>query len=247
MAKCLRPSLSQLKGFAAVGQRLVSSGMPPTYEPLHRYREYPPDQMAQRAREFAQDLARRRTVREFSDRPLPPGVIEDCLIAAATAPSGANLQPWHFVVVTSPVVKRRIREAAEVEEREFYEHRAPAEWLEALAALGTDASKPFLETAPVLIAIFAETYGVRQDGTRLKHYYAQESVGVATGLLIAAVHHAGLVSLTHTPSPMGFLNGMLDRPAHERPFLLLVVGYPATDARVPAITKKPLEAIATFL
>jgi nitroreductase len=221
--------------------------MPPTFEPFSRYQEYPPEQMVRRAREFHRDLARRRTVRDFSDRPVPPGVIEDCLRAAGTAPSGANMQPWHFVVVTDPAVKRRIREAAEVEEREFYAHRAPAEWLEALAALGTDANKPFIETAPALIAIFAESYGVRPDGARVKHYYAQESVGIATGLLIAAVHHAGLASLTHTPSPMGFLNEILGRPAHERPFLVLVVGYPAADARVPVITKKPLEAIATFI
>jgi iodotyrosine deiodinase len=221
--------------------------MQPTFQALSRYREYPPNEMVRRAREFHLDLSRRRTVRDFSDRPVPHGVIEDCLRAAGTAPSGANMQPWHFVVVTDPAVKSRIREAAEVEECEFYAHRAPAEWLEALAALGTDPNKPFLETAPALIAIFAESYGVRTNGTRVKHYYAQESVGIATGLLVAAVHHAGLVSLTHTPSPMGFLNEILVRPAHERPFLLLVVGYPAADARVPVITRKPLEAIATFL
>jgi nitroreductase len=203
--------------------------------------------MVQRATEFLEEFSKRRTVREFSARPIPPGVIERCLQAASTAPSGANLQPWHFVVVTDPGVKSRIRAAAEAEEREFYEHRATPEWLDALAALGTDANKPFLETAPALIAIFGESYGVGPDGTRTKHYYVTESVGIATGLLIAAVHHAGLVSLTHTPSPMGFLNAILGRPAHERPFLLLVVGYPAEDARVPVISRKPLEKIATFL
>ncbi len=221
--------------------------MPPVFQPLSRYQEYPPDDMTRRAREFHADLSRRRTVRDFSDRPVPVEVIEACLLAAGTAPSGANMQPWHFVVVRDPAVKHRIREAAEAEEREFYERRAPPEWLEALDALGTDANKPFLETAPILIAIFGESYGVARDGKHIKHYYVAESVGIATGLLIAAVHHAGLVSLTHTPSPMGFLNDILGRPANERPFLLLVVGYPAPDARVPVITKKPLASIASFL
>jgi len=221
--------------------------MPPTLIPLERYAEHPPDEMARRAREFYDELSGRRTVRDFSDRPVPLEVIEACLLAAGTAPSGANMQPWHFVVVTDAAIKRRIRVAAEAEEREFYEHRAPAEWLEALAALGTDANKPFLETAPVLIGIFGESYGVRPGGQRVKHYYVTESVGLATGLLIAAVHRAGLVSLTHTPSPMGFLNDILGRPPHERPFLLLVVGYPSPDARVPAISKKPLNAIASFV
>jgi iodotyrosine deiodinase len=202
--------------------------------------------MAPRAAAFADDLARRRTVRDFSDRPIPPGVIDNCIRAAGTAPSGANLQPWHFVVITDPVIKRRIREAAEAEEREFYEHRATPEWLAALEPLGTDPDKPFLETAPALIAIFAEAWAERADGTRVKHYYVTESVGIATGLLVAAVHHAGLVSLTHTPSPMGFLNGILGRPARERPFLLLVVGYPAKGAQVPDITRKPLDAIRTI-
>lgn len=201
--------------------------------------------MPARAEAFATDLARRRTVRDFSDRPIPAGVIDACIRAAGTAPSGANLQPWHFVVITDPATKRRIREAAEAEEREFYEKRATPEWLAALEPLGTDANKPFLETAPALIAIFAEAYGERADGTRVKHYYVSESVGIATGLLIAAVHNAGLVSLTHTPSPMGFLNEILDRPARERPYLLLVVGFPAEDAQVPDIARKPLADIRT--
>lgn len=201
--------------------------------------------MPARAEAFAADLARRRTVRDFSDRPIPAGVMDACIRAAGTAPSGANLQPWHFVVITDPATKRRIREAAEAEEREFYEKRATPEWLAALEPLGTDANKPFLETAPALIAIFAEAYGERADGTRVKHYYVSESVGIATGLLIAAVHNAGLVSLTHTPSPMGFLNEILDRPARERPYLLLVVGFPAEDAQVPDIARKPLADIRT--
>ncbi len=196
--------------------------------------------MLARAREFREELQRRRTVRDFSSRAIPAGVLDECLTAAGTAPNGANMQPWHFVVVTDTTIKARIRVAAEEEEREFYGGRAPQEWLDALAPLGTNADKPFLETAPCLIAIFAETYGRLPDGRKVKHYYVSESVGIATGFLIAALHHAGLVALTHTPSPMGFLNELLGRPSHERPYLLLVVGYPAADATVPAITKKSL-------
>jgi nitroreductase len=222
--------------------------MQPRFVPLTGYREYPPQEMAARARAFADELARRRTVRQFSGRPVPRSLIEDCLRAAGTAPSGANQQPWHFVAVSDSSLKRRIREAAEAEEREFYEHRAPAEWLEVLRPLGTDANKPFLETAPWLIAVFIRRFERRADGSKRKHYYTDESVGLATGLLIAAIHHAGLVSLTHTPSPMKFLNTILGRPADlERPFLLLVVGHPAADARVPDIARKPLADIATFL
>lgn len=218
----------------------------PQFSPLE-YQEYAANDMKRRATEFYADIRRRRTVRQFSTRPVPREVIEDCLRAAGTAPSGANIQPWHFVVVSNSDLKRTIRVEAEKEEHEFYHHKAPQEWLDALAPLGTDEHKPFLEDAPYLIVIFAEPYGVLPDGRKVKHYYAQESVGIATGLLIAAVHHAGLVSLTHTPSPMGFLNEILGRPPHERPFLILVAGYPAEDATVPAITKKPLEQIATFI
>lgn len=214
--------------------------------PLSTWEEVPPDQMLARARTFREELERRRTVRMFSDRPVPRAVIEECLRAAGTAPSGANLQPWQFVAVADPAIKRRIREAAEAEERAFYAGRAPAEWLAALAPLGTDEHKPYLETAPWLVAIFGERHGTGPDGTRVPHYYMVESVGIATGLLIAALHHAGLVTLTHTPSPMGFLNDLLERPASERPFLLLVAGYPAPDAVVPDIRRKPLDAIATF-
>ena len=219
----------------------------PTFIPLPDYRSYPPAEMAQRAADFYDELRRRRTVRDFSERPVPREVIDTCLRTAGTAPNGANLQPWHFVVVADPAVKRQIRVAAEAEEREFYSSRAPQEWLDALAPLGTDAAKPFLETAPYLIAIFAQSYGLLPDGRKVKHYYVAESVGIATGFLIAALHHAGLATLTHTPSPMGFLNEILQRPPHERPYLLLVVGYPADDAQVPAITKKPLDEIATFV
>jgi len=218
----------------------------PGFLPLKNYREYPPEEMTRRAAEFYEDVDRRRTVREFSDRPVPRRIIEDCLRAAGTAPSGANLQPWHFVVVSDPELKRRIREGAEGEELKFYTERAPQEWLDALAPLGTNENKPFLETAPYLIAIFAQGHGVRPDGSRIKHYYATESVGIATGILITAIHNAGLVSLTHTPSPMKFLNEILGRPANERPFLLLVVGHPQEDALVPDIGRKALSEIATF-
>jgi len=219
----------------------------PRFVPLSSFREYSEEEMGRRAAAFYEDLRRRRTVREFSDRPVPREVIEKCLLAAGTAPNGANMQPWHFVAVSDPELKRKIRVAAEAEEEEFYSGRAPQDWLDALAPLGTDEKKPFLETAPYLIAVFTQRYGLLPDGGQVKHYYATESVGIATGMLITAVHNAGLVSLTHTPSPMGFLNELLARPENERPFLLLVVGYPAEGAEVPAISKKPLDEIATFL
>lgn len=220
----------------------------PEFIPLD-FAEFPPDEMQRRAAAFFAEISRRRTVREFSDRPAPRELIETCLLAAGTAPNGANLQPWHFVAVADPAVKRQIRAAAEEEERAFYAGRAPQEWLDALAPLGTNPSKPFLETAPWLIVIFAQSYGLLPDGRRVKHYYVQESVGIATGILITALHHAGLATLTHTPNPMGFLNQLLGRPAHERPFLILVAGYPAADASVPvhATDKKPLNEIATFV
>jgi nitroreductase len=219
----------------------------PVFIPLASYREYPEEEMVRRAAGFYADLRRRRTVREFSSRPVSFQVISDCLLAAGTAPSGANLQPWHFGVVSDPAIKREIRLAAEKEEYEFYHLKAPPEWLEALAPLGTDEHKPYLEVAPYLIVIFAQSHGVSPEGRKIKHYYAQESVGIATGMLITALHHAGLVTLTHTPNPMGFLNEILHRPSNERPFLILVVGYPAEGAKVPEIKKKSLEEIATFL
>jgi iodotyrosine deiodinase len=213
---------------------------------LHDWREYSSEEMQLRASEFRQQMLLRRTVRDFSARPVPRELIEDCLTAAGSAPSGANLQPWHFVVVSNPELKTKIRIAAEKEEQEFYERRAPQEWLDALAPLGTNKDKPFLETAPYLIVIFSQSYGVLPDGRKVKNYYVSESVGIATGILITAIHNAGLVSLTHTPSPMGFLNEMLGRPVNEKPYLLLVVGYPADDAKVPDIGKKSLPEIASF-
>jgi nitroreductase len=201
--------------------------------------------MIERSRAFAADMQRRRTIRQFSDRPVPRTVIENCIETAGTAPSGAHQQPWHFVVVSDPQVKRNIRAAAEKAEAEFYA-TAPADWLAALAPLGTDEHKPYLETAPYLIAVFARRYGLNPDGSKITHYYVNESVGIASGFLLVALHHAGLATLTHTPSPMGFLNRVLERPANERAIMLIVVGYPAPDALVPDIKRKPLAEIATF-
>ncbi len=212
--------------------------------PLTTFTRREETEMVERARAFRDEMRLRRTVRNYSDEAVPPEVIDACIEAAGTAPNGANRQPWHFVVIRDAETKHRIREAAEEEELDFYENRAPPEWLEALAHLGTDENKPFLEEAPVLIAIFAESYESVGD-KKVKNYYVSESVGIATGMLITALHLAGLATLTHTPSPMGFLNEILGRPKNERPFLLLVVGFPAEDALVPDITKKPLDEIAT--
>lgn len=215
--------------------------------PLPPRPELTDEQATARANSFADEMAQRRTVRDFSNRLVPRAVIEAAVQAAGTAPSGAHQQPWRFVAIANAGVKQRIREAAEAEEREFYDHRAPAEWREALAALGTDAQKPFLETAPWLIAVFYERTGPEVDGHKPKRYYPHESTGIACGLLIAALHRAGLATLTHTPSPMAFLNEILGRPRNEVPYLLLVVGHPAADCRVPDISRKPLEEIATFI
>nr|WP_245408246.1 nitroreductase family protein [Zhengella mangrovi] len=196
---------------------------------------------------FREAMAGRRTVRDFSGRPVPKSVIENCVMAAAGAPSGANQQPWTFVCIADPAIKAAIRQAAEEEERAFYNGRAPDEWLDALAPLGTDADKPFLETAPWLIVIFAQRHGTGPGGERIKHYYVPESVGIATGFLIAALHQAGLATLTHTPSPMGFLSGICGRPDNEKPVILLVAGYPADGATVPDITKKEAGEVIVWL
>ena len=211
------------------------------------FTEYPESEMLQRAEAFYTLIKKRRTVRDFSNRPVAKSLIQTCIRTAGTAPSGANKQPWHFVAVSDASIKRQIRQAAEKEEREFYSQRAPQRWLDDLAPLGTDENKPFLETAPYLIAIFAQRFGQTQEGDRDQNYYVTESVGIATGLLITALHNAGLATLTHTPSPMKFLNTILNRPENERPFLLLVVGYPTPDAQVPNIERKPLNEIATFV
>jgi nitroreductase len=211
------------------------------FQPLN-FDRLPPEEQLRRSREFVQLMARRRTVRAFSSEPVPFELIENAIRCAATAPSGANQQPWRFVVVSDPEIKHIIREAAEAEERENYEHRFPQEWLDALYALGTDWHKEFIDIAPHLIVVFRIDYGV--DGERkIKHYYVQESVGIAVGFLLAALHASGLATLTHTPSPMGFLQKILRRPANERPFVLIPVGYPAGDAQVPCITKKPLRDV----
>jgi iodotyrosine deiodinase len=201
------------------------------------------EEMQQRAQSFKQLMQQRRTVRDFASTPVPASVIEDAIATAASAPSGANRQPWHFAAVQSAEVKRKIRIAAEQEENEFYSHRASDDWLEALKPFATDAQKPFLETAPWLIAVFARKFTINEAGEKLKHYYTPESVGIATGLLIASLHNAGLATLTHTPSPMGFLKELLGRPPQDRAFLLLVAGYPAEDAVVPDIEKLPLKEV----
>lgn len=204
-------------------------------------------EMESNADTFYQMIKRRRTVRDFSSEPVPRSVIENALKAAGTAPSGANKQPWHFTVISNPEIKREIRLAAEEEERQFYQERATQEWLEDLAPLGTDDKKPFLETAPYLIAIFLQKFEYDEQGTKHKNYYTAESVGLASGFLITALHQAGLATLTHTPSPMKFLNKICGRPDYERPYILLVVGYPEEGAKVPDISKKPLEEFTTFL
>jgi len=215
--------------------------------PLPGYRKYSAVEMSRRSEEFYREIKGRRTVREFSDRSIPLEIIKNCLQAAATSPSGANRQPWHFVVVTNPEVKKEIRMAAEREESDFYKNRAPAEWLKVLEPLGVDENKPFLEKAPYLIVIFSQSYEVMPNSRKLKNYYVQESVGIACGILITALHHAGLATLTHTPAPMKFLNKILNRPPNERPYMILVVGHPAKDTRVPDIQKKPLEEIVDFV
>ena len=221
--------------------------MRPRLVPAPKIANQSDDEILKHAKEFYETVQRRRTFRDFSDRPVPRKVIEYCIRAAGTAPSGANLQPWHFVAISNPVVKHQIRIAAEKEEKEFYAQRAPKAWLEALAPLGTDSNKPFLEIAPWLIAVFAQPFRILADGTRSPTYYAIESVGIATGLLVTAVHSCGLVCLTHTPSPMGFLNPILRRPPHEKPFVLLIIGHPAENALVPDIGRKLLDEISSFV
>ncbi|MDW5415685.1 nitroreductase family protein [Iodobacter sp. CM08] len=219
----------------------------PGWLDLSTFEEQAPSNMLENATQFYKTMQRRKTIREFSNRPVARAVIEQCLLAAGTAPSGANHQPWHFAVIESPSIKQQIRLAAEAEERDFYTRRAPQDWKEALAPLGTDAEKPFLEIAPYLIVIFGQKHCEFNDGLRLKNYYVPESVNIATGFLIAALHHSGLATLTHTPSPMGFLNEICGRSKDEKPYILLVVGYPAEHCQVPNILKKPLHDIASFL
>ena len=215
--------------------------------PYSSYNSYPIEEMQKRSEEIFLNIQRRRTIRDFSNKPIPKDIIENCLRAAGTAPSGANRQPWHFSVVSDLETKKKIREAAEAEEKKFYSGRATDEWLEALAPLGTDENKPFLEIAPYLIVIFSEAYGLDNKGEKIKNYYVSESVGIATGMLITALHNAGLATLTHTPSPMNFLREILGRGENERTFLILVVGFPSENAQVPNIEKKNLEEYTTFI
>jgi nitroreductase len=219
---------------------------PVSSEPLAGYPEYDDDESLACARMFRDAMATRRTVREFDSRPVPRALIEACVETANRAPSGANMRPWHFGVVGDPGIKRRIRVAAEEEEREFYASRAPQEWLDALAPLGTDSNKPFLETAPWLIALFGERHGVLPDGRKVKHYCVPESVCLAGGFLLCALHQAGLATLTHTPSPMGFLNEILERPSHEKPYLLIVTGHPAPGCRVPCLDRRGLDETSSW-
>ncbi len=215
--------------------------------PYSAYREFPEDEMIRRSEEFYELVNRRRTVRTFSDRNVDRIIIEKAIHAAGTAPSGANMQPWNFIAVSSPEIKSKIRIAAEQEEKEFYANKAPKEWLDALAPLGTDDKKPFLERAPWLIAVFAEKYGKLEDGRSVKHYYVQESVGIATGILLTALHAAGLATLTHTPSPMNFLNEILNRSENERPYLLIVTGFPDENTTIPDVHRKKLHEISQFI
>jgi len=226
---------------------VLRPAMPDTYDtvPLD-FTEYSPDEMKERAQSFYELMSGRRSVREFSDRPVPRELIATAIRTAGTAPSGANRQPWRFVAVDDPDLKREIREAAEEEEKEFYENRATEEWKETLEPLGTDWRKPYLETAPWIVVCFAENYGIADDGSKTKNYYVQESVGIACGMFITALHNMGLATLTHTPAPMNFLGEILNRPSNERPYILFPVGYPAADATVPNIDKKPLDDIVQW-
>ena len=218
----------------------------PPFVPLD-FERLPEDEMLRRGREAYREMERRRTTRHFSDEPVPRELVELAVRAAGTAPSGAHQQPWTFVVVSDPELKRRMREAAEEEERASYGGRMPPEWLEALAPLGTDAVKEHITTAPYVVVLFRQSYGVREDGSKRTHYYTTESCGIAAGFFIAALHRMGLATLTHTPSPMGFLRELLGRPENEKAFLLMPVGYPAAGARVPALSRKPLDEISVWL
>ena len=214
--------------------------------PLPYQADFSDEHMLELSQQFNTSLQKRRTVRDFSDKAVDKKIIEQCILAAGSAPSGAHMQPWHFVAIQSHEIKSQIRQAAEIEEKEFYEHRASSEWLKALEPLGTDTNKPFLEKAPWLIAVFAERYGLDADGNRFKHYYTPESVGISCGMLITALHQCGLATLTHTPSPMGFLKAILKRPDNERPYLLVVCGHPALNAQVPNLKRLELEKVSTF-
>lgn len=205
------------------------------------------EEMDYNSNQFFQKVSSRRSVRDFSRDDFPIDIIKNCIKSASTAPSGANKQPWHFVIVKDPIIKRKIRKAAEIEEKEFYGGRAPKEWLDDLNQFGTDWNKPFLEEAPYLIVVFSKKFDINDDGTNTKNYYVSESVGIASGLLLAALHNAGLVTLTHTPSPMAFLSDILNRPPSDKPYLIIPVGFPSENAEVPNIKKKTFKEICTIL
>ena len=211
------------------------------------FQEFTGEDMQSRSETFLNEMSKRRSIRTFSDRSVPIEIIYNCIQTAASAPSGANKQPWQFLVVKDPAVKAKIRQAAELEEKEFYRHRATKEWLEDLNQFGTDWHKPFLDIAPYLIVVFKQAYDIKDDGSQRKNYYVNESVGIASGFLLAALHHAGLATLTHTPSPMNFLGKILNRAPNEKAFLLIPVGYPAADTTVPELIKKPLEEVSTIV
>ena len=211
------------------------------------FQEFTGEDMQSRSETFLNEMSKRRSIRTFSDRSIPIEIIYNCIQTAASAPSGANKQPWQFIVVKDPAMKAKIRQAAELEEKEFYRHRATKEWLEDLNQFGTDWHKPFLDIAPYLIVVFKQAYDIKDDGSQRKNYYVNESVGIASGFLLAALHHAGLATLTHTPSPMNFLGEILNRPPNEKAFLLIPVGYPAADTTVPELIKKPLEEVSTIV
>lgn len=211
------------------------------------FQEFTGEDMQSRSETFLNEMSKRRSIRTFSDRSVPIEIIYNCIQTATSAPSGANKQPWQFVVVKDPAVKAKIRQAAELEEKDFYRHRATKEWLEDLNQFGTDWHKPFLDIAPYLIVVFKQAYDIKDDGSQRKNYYVNESVGIASGFLLAALHHAGLATLTHTPSPMNFLGEILNRPPNEKAFLLIPVGYPAADTTVPELIKKPLEEVSTIV
>ena len=217
------------------------------FHPLNTYTEYPLAEMEKRSEEFYLEMKKRRSVRQFSERLIPRKIIENCVLTAGTAPSGANMQPWTFVIVSDPAVKKQIRLEAEKTEQEFYSKKPNLQWIEDLEPLGTDASKPFLEEAPYLIVIFAQRHSFSPDGNKRGHYYVNESVGISAGLLVSALHHAGIACLTYTPSKMGFLNRILSRPANEKPYLVIVAGYPDKDATLPDIEKKQADEIIKFI
>jgi len=239
--------LELVRDLALIAPRGIVPAMSPLPTVPYEFERLAEEEMRRRAVAFHEAMERRRSVRDFSDDPVPRELVELAIRTASTAPSGAHRQPWRFVAVSDPAVKREIRVAAEAEEKTSYGGRMSEEWLAALEPLGTDWRKPFLETVPWIVVVFAEIWEERADGSKVKNYYVKESVGIACGLFVAALHVMGLATLTHTPSPMAFLNRILGRPGNEKPFILFPVGYPASGCRVPDLRRKPLEAVSEWL